>query len=105
VVHEFGHSLGCIHEHQSPKAHLDWNKQQVYAAFSGPPNYWSKADIDHNILQKYSQKGMAETAFDEASIMLYQFDGSLFKNGKATPLNFHLSDHDKAFIAQMYPKN
>jgi hypothetical protein len=47
---------------------------------------------------------MAETAFDDASIMLYQFDGALFKNGKGTPLNGHLSDRDKAFIAQMYPK-
>jgi len=47
---------------------------------------------------------MAETRFDLKSIMLYQFDGALFKNGKGTPLNFELSDHDKQFIAQMYPK-
>src|SRR5215467_1623959 len=104
VVHEFGHALGCIHEHQSPKAHLDWNKQMVYQVFSGAPNYWSKEDIDHNILEKYSPKNMAETRFDLKSIMLYQFDGALFKNGKGTPLNFELSDHDKQFIAQMYPK-
>lgn len=105
VVHEFGHALGCIHEHQSPKAHLQWNKQKVYQVFSGPPNYWTKEDIDFNILQKYSQKGMAETAFDDLSIMLYQFDGALFKNGKGTPSNEHLSDHDKRFIATMYPKH
>jgi hypothetical protein len=105
VVHEFGHALGCVHEHQSPKAHLQWNKQKVYQVFSGPPNYWSKADIDHNILQKYSQKGMAETAFDDRSIMLYQFDAALFKNRKPTPENFQLSDHDKQFINQMYPKS
>jgi len=40
--------------------------------------------------------------------MLYQFDGSLFKDGQPTPLNFHLSDMDKQMIAQMiagmYPK-
>ena len=104
VVHEFGHALGCIHEHQSPKAHLDWNKQIVYQVFSGPPNYWSKEEIDQNILEKYSGKNMAETRFDLKSIMLYQFDGALFKNGRGTPLNFELSDHDKQFIAQMYPK-
>src|SRR5262249_40553166 len=57
VVHEFGHALGCIHEHQSPNEHLKWNKAAVYKAFSGPPNYWSKADIDSNILQKYSPQG------------------------------------------------
>jgi hypothetical protein len=104
VVHEFGHALGCVHEHQSPAETLKWNKPEVYRTFSGPPNYWSKADIDHNILQKYSRKGMRYTTFDINSIMLYQFDGSLFTDGKGTPLNTHLSDVDKSMIAQMYSK-
>lgn len=104
VVHEFGHALGCIHEHQSPNENLQWNVQGVYQAFSGPPNYWSKDDIDHNILQKYSPKGISATRFDQDSIMLYQFDGSLFIDGKGTPLNTHLSDMDEQMIGQMYPK-
>jgi hypothetical protein len=104
VVHEFGHALGCIHEHQSPNENLQWNVDAVYAAFSGPPNYWSKDDIDHNILQKYSPDGISATRFDLNSIMLYQFDGSLFVDGKSTPLNTHLSDQDKQMIGQMYPK-
>jgi hypothetical protein len=105
VVHEFGHALGCIHEHQNPKAKMKWNRAAVYKTFSGPPNYWSKADIDSNILQKYSPQGISATAFDDASIMLYQFDGALFTDGKGTPLNTELSEHDKQFIAQMYPKS
>lgn len=104
VVHEFGHALGCIHEHQSPTENLDWNVDAVYAAFSGPPNNWSKDEIDHNILQKYSPEGISASQFDAQSIMLYQFDGSLFKDGQPTPLNFHLSDTDKQMIAGMYPK-
>jgi hypothetical protein len=104
VVHEFGHALGCIHEHQSPNENLQWNTNAVYAAFSGPPNYWSKDDINHNILQKYSPTGISATRFDLNSIMLYQFDGSLFADGKGTPLNTHLSDQDKQMIGQMYPK-
>lgn len=105
VVHEVGHALGCIHEHQSPSETLKWNKAAVYRAFSGPPNNWSKADIDHNILQKYSKKGMLYTQFDPQSIMLYQFDGSLFTDGRGTPLNTHLSKTDETMIAQMYPKH
>lgn len=104
VVHEFGHALGCIHEHQSPKAELHWDVQAVYKAFSGPPNYWTKEDIDHNILEKYSPQGISATAFDRESIMLYQFDGSLFTDGEGTPLNTKLSSHDKEFVAEMYPK-
>jgi len=104
VVHEFGHALGCIHEHQSPNENLQWNADAVYQAFSGPPNYWSKDDIDHNILQKYSPDGVSATTFDRDSIMLYQFDGSLFLDGVGTPLNTQLSDMDKQMIGQMYPK-
>jgi hypothetical protein len=103
VVHEFGHALGCIHQYQSPNDNLQWNIDVVYQVFSGPPNYWSKDDIDHNILQRYSPSGISATSFDEHSIMLYQFDGSLFLDGKGTPLNTDLSHMDKQMISQMYP--
>jgi hypothetical protein len=103
VVHEFGHALGCIHEHQSPKENLKWNIEAVYAQFSGPPNNWDKATIDANILQKYSSNGISATIFDRNSIMLYQFDAKLFLDHKPTPANIHLSAKDKAFIATMYP--
>lgn len=104
AVHEFGHALGCIHEHQSPSEKLSWNREAVYRAFSGPPNYWSKEDIDGNILEKYSPTGISFTRFDIDSIMLYQFDGSLFKDGKGTPENTKLSRMDKEMIGQMYPR-
>jgi hypothetical protein len=103
VVHEFGHALGAIHEHQSPKATLKWNKPEVYRVFSGPPNYWSKEDIDHNILEKYSSTQVNATEFDPDSIMLYAFPGNLFVGGKGTKNNTHLSAGDKAFIQKMYP--
>jgi hypothetical protein len=104
VVHEFGHALGCIHEHQQPKEHLQWNVKAVYAQFSGPPNDWDKETIDSNILEKYSQNGISETIFDKHSIMLYQFPAALFLNHVGTPLNYELSAKDKAFIAKIYPK-
>jgi hypothetical protein len=102
VVHEFGHALGLIHEHQNPKAKLKWNKPEVYRVFSGSPNFWSKEEIDHNILSKYSPAGIQNTNFDEDSIMLYMFPGSLFLNGVGTKSNTKLSKHDKEFIGQQY---
>jgi hypothetical protein len=104
VLHEFGHALGCIHEHQNPNSPLQWKTAEVYRAFSGPPNYWTKEQIDHNILRKYSPRGMSATRYDDASIMLYQFPAALFTNNTATALNTHLSDTDKQMIARMYPK-
>lgn len=103
VVHEFGHALGAIHEHQSPAAGLKWNTAEVYRLFSGPPNNWSKEEIDFNILQRYSRTQVNATKFDRNSIMLYAFPDTLFTDGKGTKENAHLSPADKKFIAQMYP--
>jgi hypothetical protein len=103
VVHEFGHALGCIHEHQSPDATLNWDTDAVYRYFSGAPNYWSKDEIDHNVLQRYSPEGLKFTRFDRESIMLYMFPAELFTDNIGTPNNTDLSDGDKQFIAQLYP--
>lgn len=102
VVHEFGHALGLIHEHQSPSATLNWNTDEVYRVFSGSPNFWSKEDIDHNILEHYSRDQTQFSEFDRASIMLYAFPGSLFTDGVGTDSNSQLSSTDKSFIGSVY---
>ncbi|HXH86662.1 MAG TPA: matrixin family metalloprotease [Nitrospira sp.] len=104
VLHEFGHALGCIHEHQSPKFTRVWNTKAVMKYFSGPPNYWSADQIKHNVLQKYSPKGIAATSFDPKSIMLYAFDGALFSDGLGpTNENTNVSQSDIKMIKAMYP--
>ena len=48
--HEFGHLLGMIHEHQNPSSNpIQWNKQAVVKALSGPPNNWDLATIQHKL--------------------------------------------------------
>jgi Matrixin len=104
VLHEFGHAIGCIHEHQSPKFNRKWNEKAVMKYFSGPPNFWSPADINHNVLSKYSPKGVSATEFDPKSIMLYAFDGKLFADGLGpTNSNTKLSPRDITMIKSMYP--
>jgi hypothetical protein len=103
VIHEFGHALGLVHEHQSPGVDLHWNKAAVYRTFSGPPNNWTPEEIDHNILEHYSKTRMNFSAFDIDSIMLYHFPASLFTDGEGTPENTELSDMDKTFITGAYP--
>jgi hypothetical protein len=104
VVHEFGHALGAIHEHQQPNASLRWNTDEVYRTFSGPPNFWSPADIDYNVLQRYAHEHVNASEFDAASIMLYHFPGKLFLGGVGTPNNTKMSEMDKKFIQAMYPQ-
>lgn len=104
VLHEFGHALGAIHEHQNPEGGIQWNLPEVYRVFSGPPNNWDKAKIDFNIVQKYSITQLNATKYDKKSIMLYAFPGNLIVGGEATANNTDVSSQDKKFIGEMYPK-
>lgn len=104
VLHEFGHALACIHEHQQPRFDRLWDKNAVMKYFQGPPNYWSPADIQHNVLDTFSPTGMSFTRYDSDSIMLYAFDGRLFSDGKGpTNGNTKLSTTDIDMIKSMYP--
>ncbi len=50
IIHEFGHVLGLLHEHQNPHAKIPWNKEAIYKAFEGPPNNWSRETVNHTPL-------------------------------------------------------
>jgi hypothetical protein len=104
VVHEFGHALGAIHEHQNPKGGIKWNEAAVYAYFGGPPNNWSREETFHNVIEKYSLDQLNASTYDGNSIMLYAFPGELLASGKPTKSNTKLSAGDKKFIRKEYPK-
>jgi len=104
VLHEFGHALGCIHEHQHPAANIQWNKQAVYAYYMGPPNNWTKEQVDHNIFETYSKEVTNSTQkADPGSIMMYPIPRNFLLTGDPVGMNRKLSDRDKSFIRAMYP--
>ena len=103
VLHEFGHALGCIHEHQHPLNDIPWDKEAVYRYYSGPPNYWSREQVDINLFQKYSTTLTQFSTFDPKSIMLYAIPNSLTIGDFEVGWNQQLSKTDKAFIGAMYP--
>lgn len=103
VLHEFGHALGCIHEHQNPVANIPWDKPAVYKYYMGPPNGWSKADVDHNLFEKYATNITQFSAWDSTSIMHYAIPKALTGGLLEVPWNTVLSETDKSFIAEMYP--
>ena len=103
VQHEFGHALGCIHEHQNPVAGIKWNKDVVYRDLGGPPNRWTKEQVDHNLFKAYEKTITQFTEFDSKSIMLYAFPSSWTTDGLTFPSNTELSETDKKFIVARYP--
>ena len=103
VLHEFGHALGAIHEHQNPSVNIPWDTQKVYNYYMGPPNNWTKEQVDNNIFEKYSTTKTQYSQFDKESIMLYSIPNSLTIGDYEVKLNSILSDMDKNYIQTIYP--
>ncbi|KAF3282749.1 hypothetical protein TWF970_001487 [Orbilia oligospora] len=106
VLHEFGHLLGCIHEHSSPASSIPWNEEAVYD-FYQRTNGWDRAKTCHNVLRKYDRNTISQfSEFDPKSIMIYTIDESVLLPGNSrfvTSWNTRLSATDKEFIGKLYP--
>jgi hypothetical protein len=103
VIHEFGHALGLVHEHQSPVAGIQWDKEKVYAFFNSMDPPWDRAKVDDQVFNKYNVSSTNFSQFDPTSIMEYAFQASLTLNGVGVPGNTTLSAVDKQYIASWYP--
>lgn len=108
VLHEFGHALGLLHEHQSPSAQCgqDYYEEAVlaYGALRG----WPREQTVRNFQQYNASEELNASAVDRKSIMHYSLPPWLFKSGDKSAchvaVNFELSDGDKQFMARVYPK-
>ncbi|WP_378179945.1 matrixin family metalloprotease [Aquimarina sp. SS2-1] len=103
TIHEFGHALGLIHEHQNPVAGINWDKEAVYAYYAGPPNNWSREQVDHNLFRRYEANISNYSEYDPLSIMHYPIPAEHTLDGIAVGNNTQLSATDKSFIATIYP--
>jgi hypothetical protein len=101
VLHEFGHALGAIHEHQSPDVQIPWDKEAVYAYYARQG--WSRTQVNENLFRAYSPEGIQFSRFDAQSIMLYAVDNALTEGDWEVGWNTRLSEQDRAFIASQYP--
>ena len=102
VIHEFGHALGLLHEHNHPRAKISWNKPAVYADLEGDPNFWDRQTIDSNVFAKFDASNVITTNFDKASVMIYTVPKNWTTDGKSFMPSPRLSDGDAATIRKLY---
>lgn len=98
VMHEFGHALGILHEHQHPDNTLDINLSKIredYAAqgFSGSIDEDYRR-IDYPVIR---------SGYDQASVMHYSFPKKYLNSGEPFPSVNELSEGDKQFARSLYP--
>ncbi|KAI1384729.1 uncharacterized protein F4822DRAFT_416093 [Hypoxylon trugodes] len=103
ILHEFGHALGAIHEHQSPCVQIPWDKEEVYRDLGNHPIGWDIATVDYNMFSIEQNRDIQATSFDPNSIMMYEIRDNWTKNGKGVSPNLKLSCLDKGHIRLCYP--
>ena len=104
VLHEFGHALGLLHEHNHPELHLRWKKNVVYADLGSPPNNWSRDDVDYNVFEQYAKDRVDMSSNpDLHSIMIYTIPARWLDGQPGITPSSTLSMGDKTFIRDLYP--
>jgi hypothetical protein len=105
VLQQFGHVIGLLHEMLNPNNTIPWDKKAVYDLYEGPPNNWTKEQVDRSIFEYWAPGTYpAEKEFDRNSIMLFPVSNELTYGDYEIGWNRELSEGDKAFAAMLYPK-
>ncbi len=102
VIHEFGHALAAIHEHQNPVAGIPWNEDAVFRYYRITQG-WTDAQTFHNVLRRHDASKTNFSQFDPKSIMQYAVPNALTIDDFEIGWNRVLSDMDKQFIGTIYP--
>lgn len=110
ILHEFGHALGLLHEHQSPAANCanEFNWELIRSQLSQPPNGWDEETINFNMAPYVGEDmQLMMTDFDAASVMLYYFPPEFYLNGASSSCfipqsNADISAADRVTVNFMY---
>jgi hypothetical protein len=103
VLHEFGHALGCIHEHQHPEAGIPWDREAVYNYYWRTQG-WTREMVDNNIFHLVPASQTQFSHFDPTSIMCYAVPNELTVGDYEIGWNRTLSPADREFMGVAYPK-
>ncbi|HEX8595922.1 MAG TPA: matrixin family metalloprotease [Pseudomonas sp.] len=102
VLHEFGHALGAVHEHQHPDAKIPWNEPLLSTLLKHVG--YTEQLIHKNFLDRYEAADFHYSAYDRDSVMHFDVpnaltlgDFEIINQGKT------LSPKDIELMRSIYP--
>jgi hypothetical protein len=104
TIHEFGHSLGLLHEQSFPGG-IKWNKSPEVYAYYEKTQGWDKKKVDAQVFEVNNVFYTNGTTYDPKSIMQYPVEAWQTTDGFTVPRNDDFSAGDKSLIAALYPKD
>lgn len=103
VPHEFGHALGCPHEHARRAIVERLDPAKTIAVFQRDYG-WSASTTRQQVLTPLDERSVMGTPPDETSIMTYQFSGECTRDGKPITGGLDMNESDLEFLGKAYPK-
>ncbi|RXW13968.1 hypothetical protein EST38_g11879 [Candolleomyces aberdarensis] len=105
ILHEFGHAIGYLHEHQSPRRGDKLKlKEEVVIYWAKETQNWTEDETRRNILNVYNRYEVSNySTVDLTSIMMYYMPAQLNEQEIEMRPNYELSALDKAFAFLNYP--
>ncbi|KAM0321788.1 hypothetical protein ACHAQA_009884 [Verticillium albo-atrum] len=101
ITHEFGHAIGCVHEHQANP--IEWDEPRVIADCKKWYKWSAETTKEQIINMERNFKALRKSDFDSNSIMCYYYPPEWTLNHTSAPTNLKLSATDKSFISKIYP--
>jgi hypothetical protein len=102
VLHEFGHALGALHEHQRPGVPLTWKPEIVYPYYLNTYG-WSEEQVKKEVIRPLQYQDLVKSPeFDRLSVMMYPVLKDFTKEGFVQPWNSRITDTDRSLMATFY---
>lgn len=102
VLHEFGHMLGAVHEHQHPDAHVPWNEPLLSSLLKQAG--YSEPLIRQNFLDTYEAADFRYSPYDRESIMHFDVPNALtLGDFEIINVGKGLSPKDIELMRSIYP--
>ncbi|KAK7677670.1 hypothetical protein QCA50_019361 [Cerrena zonata] len=103
ILHECGHMLGFVHEHQSPAraSEVTFDRAATIAYYA---DTWTPSKVERTVLQIHLEEKLAAySPFDEMSIMLYEIAACTNDERRHIDRPSKISCVDAAFANLLYP--